>query len=206
MLFELTENIFLWLDRWIQWRRVGFIVEDISWRYKLFKISFLTFFIFIPGCIVLPEEVSKNFQIQKSKDLKNLTQIFQICVLVEIKGVRNDILDDLYLHDKLPIVHWSPSWSFQSWPNSQILGFFRSCTVLSDLTGQFFDWNEWMMSRTLFATTFNNMANSGDAPFSLWDLLKLTKNDFICKVAEFCQLQRLLEWKLTVYPREFITN
>ena len=56
---------------------------------------------------------------QKISDLKN-TRIRQIrhryfsydhSVLVEIKDIRNDISNNLYLHDKLPIVHCSPSVS-----------------------------------------------------------------------------------------------
>ena len=89
---------------------------------------------------------------QKFSDSKNLKN-WQIrhryfryehsVFLVRLKVVRNDILNNLYLHDKLPIVHCSPSMSLWSWPNSQIWWFFRSCTVLSNLTVQCFDQNEW---------------------------------------------------------------
>ena len=62
---------------------------------------------------------------QNCPDSKN-SKIWQIrhryfkydhSVLVEIRLVRNYILNNLYLHDKLPIVHCSPSAILWSWPN-----------------------------------------------------------------------------------------
>ena len=51
-----------------------------------------------------------------------------------MKVVRNDIVNNLYLHDKLPILHFSPSGSLQSWPYSQIWWFFKFDTVISNDT------------------------------------------------------------------------
>ena len=59
-------------------------------------------------CTVLPPGASKVDQTHKFDDFLNLIQLFSITpysVLVEIKVVRNDILNNLYLHDKLPILH-----------------------------------------------------------------------------------------------------
>ena len=53
-------------------------------------------------------------------------------VLIEIKVVGNDIINNLYLHDKHPILYCSPSGSLQSWPNSQIWLFFKSDTVITN--------------------------------------------------------------------------
>ena len=47
-----------------------------------------------------------------------MTKIFQIwsqSVLIEIEVVRNDISNNLYLHEKLLILQSSPSGSLQSW-------------------------------------------------------------------------------------------
>ena len=59
----------------------------------------------LPGCIVFSPGVAKIFHIRK----------------------KNYILNNLYLHNKLPIVNSSPSGRLQSLPNSQIwYDFFRS--------------------------------------------------------------------------------
>jgi len=58
---------------------------------------------------------------QKTSDSKNskFCQIWHIyfrfdhSVLVEINVVGNDILNNLYLHDKLPIVHCAPPGAFE---------------------------------------------------------------------------------------------
>ena len=68
-----------------------------------------------------PQESPKFSIFEKIKDLTNLTRIFQIwskSVLIEIKIVRNDILNNLYWYDKFSIFHSSASRSLQSWPNS----------------------------------------------------------------------------------------
>ena len=70
-----------------------------------------------------PQESPKFPRFEKLKDLTNLTQIFEIwsySVLIGIKVVGNYILNNLYLHDKLPILYSSPCGSLLSWPNSQI--------------------------------------------------------------------------------------
>ena len=59
---------------------------------------------------------SKNSKIDKSHWYFR----FYYSVLVEIKVVRNGILNNLYPDDKLPILNCSPSGSFQSLPDSQI--------------------------------------------------------------------------------------
>ena len=48
---------------------------------------------------------------------------FDNSVLIEMKVIRNDISNNLYLDDKLPILYSSTSGSLQSWPNSQIWWF-----------------------------------------------------------------------------------
>ena len=71
----------------------------------------------LPGFIALPPAVTKIFQIRKIQDLTNLTQIFQILsysLLIGIKVVGNDILNNLYLYDELPILDCPPSGSLQS--------------------------------------------------------------------------------------------
>ena len=75
----------------------------------------------------------KNFQIQKILRFdKSDTDIS------EMKVVRNYILSNLYLDDKLPILHYSPSGSLKSWPNSQIGLFFKSDADISNDTVQLF--------------------------------------------------------------------
>ena len=49
---------------------------------------------------------------------------------------------NLYIHDKLLILHCSPSGSLQSWPNSQIWWFIKSDTVISNDTVQCSGWNK----------------------------------------------------------------
>ena len=67
---------------------------------------------------------SPNFsRFEKFKDLTNLTRYFRFdhkSVLVGMKVVRNGILNNLYLNDKHPSLHYSPSGILRSWPNSQI--------------------------------------------------------------------------------------
>ena len=64
----------------------------------------------LPGCIVLSPGVANIFQIRKIQRFdKSDTDISN---LIEIKIVRNDTLNNLYLHDKLPILHSSLSESF----------------------------------------------------------------------------------------------
>ena len=87
----------------------------------------------------------------KFPDFKN-SKIWQIwhryfrfddkSVLIEIKVVRNDILNNLYLNDKLPVLHSFHSGRLQSWPNSQIWWIFKSDTVISNDTVQCFGRNE----------------------------------------------------------------
>ena len=55
-----------------------------------------------------------------------------------MKVVRNNILNNLYHHDKLPILYCSLSGSLQIWPNSQIWWFLKSDTVISNDTVQCF--------------------------------------------------------------------
>ena len=68
-------------------------------------------------CTVLPIGASKVYQTHKFEDFKNLIQLFLMTpynVLIEIEVVRNYILNNLYLVDKLPIFYCSPSGSLQS--------------------------------------------------------------------------------------------
>ena len=60
----------------------------------------------LPGCIVLLPGVVNIFQIRKILRFDKSDR-FDHSVLIEIKVVRNDILNNLYLHDKLPILHCS---------------------------------------------------------------------------------------------------
>ena len=64
------------------------------------------------GYIVLLSGVIKIFQIHRYFR-------FYHSVLVEIKVVRNYILDNLYLNDKLSIMHCSPSGSLRSCPTDK---------------------------------------------------------------------------------------
>ena len=61
----------------------------------------------LPRCIVLPPGVAKNFQIQEIQRFdKSDTDIIIECLgQDESWHVRNDILNNLYLHDKIPILH-----------------------------------------------------------------------------------------------------
>ena len=63
-----------------------------------------------------------------------------------LRFVRNEILDNFYLHDKLLIVKCACALlSLREPPklsNWQIWWFFRSCTIFLDLTGQCFDRNK----------------------------------------------------------------
>ena len=66
----------------------------------------------------------KISRIENFKDLTYLTDISDLvmgCFFVKMKVVKNGILNNLYLNDKLPILHCSPSGSLTSLPNSQIL-------------------------------------------------------------------------------------
>ena len=68
-------------------------------------------------CTVLPPGASKAYQTHKFYDFENLIQLFLMTpysVLIDIKVVRNDILNNLYLHDKLLILYCSPYGSLQS--------------------------------------------------------------------------------------------
>jgi len=119
------------------------------------------------GCIVLTQESSKITRFEKFKDLTYLKQMFQIWSssgLIEMK-LSEIILNNLYHHDKLPILHCSPSGSLQSLPNSQIWRFFRSYTVFSDFTGQWFYWNEWCQQYYL-KKLWILWPTPEDAPFS----------------------------------------
>ena len=115
----------------------------------------------LPGCIVLPPGVTKIFQIRKIQrfDISDKYFRFDYGVFVEMKVVKNGILNNLYLHDKLLILHCSPSGSLQIWPNSQILLFFRPYTTLFRLDRKVF-WSKWMISKKTLWTTLNLVMNS----------------------------------------------
>ena len=68
-------------------------------------------------CTVLPPWASEVDQTHKFDEFLDLAQFFQIwpdSVLIEIKVVRNNILNNLHLNEKLPILQSSPSGSLQS--------------------------------------------------------------------------------------------
>ena len=136
-----------------------------------------------------PLRSCKNFP-----DLTNLTQIFQIwsySVLVEIKVVWNYILNNLYLIYKHCLTAYFALFSVRELPK------FTKLTNL-DLA-QFFQ--IWSKSVLIKKNDDNNVIYNN---FEYHEqLLKMhcflskswPKNDFVCKMAEFFQLPRLLEWK-----------
>ena len=76
-------------------------------------------------------------------------------VFIKIQVVRNDILNNLYLLGKLPILHCSPYGSFQSWPNSQIWWFLNLIDKnISDLIIECLNRNkscqEWYFKQLIF--------------------------------------------------------
>ena len=80
---------------------------------------------------------SKNYKIWQI--WHKIFQIWSYSVLIEIKVVGNYILNNLYLHDKLPILHSSFSGSLQSWPNSLIW-------IFLDLTQIFHIWPDSVLN------------------------------------------------------------
>ena len=93
-----------------------------------------------------PSRSRQNFQIKKIQiSDKSDTDISDL--IIECSGrdesCQKWYFNNLYLVDKLPHLDRSPCGSRQSWPNSQIWWYFRSCTVLLDLTGDCFNRNEW---------------------------------------------------------------
>ena len=92
-----------------------------------------------------PSRCRQNFQIRKIQRFeKSDTDISDliIVVLIEMKFVRNDMLNNLYLDDKFPILHCSPSGSLHSLTKSQILWYLKSDTVISNDTVHCFDQNK----------------------------------------------------------------
>ena len=89
-------------------------------------------------CNLFPPGASRVDQTHKFDDFLDLTQFFHIqsdSVLIEIKFVGNYILNNLYLHDKLPILHCYPSWSFWSWQTHKVddfLDFKQFCQIWPD--------------------------------------------------------------------------
>ena len=71
------------------------------------------------GCIVLPPGDAKIFQIQKIQRLQLFSMTLYI-VLVEIKVVRNYVINNFKLHDQLSKIHSFHSKSLWSWQNSAI--------------------------------------------------------------------------------------
>ena len=74
-------------------------------------------------CTVLPSGASRVDQTHKFDDFLNLIHLFPITpysVLVEIKVVRNYVMNNFKLHDKLRILRCYPYESLQTCPNSQI--------------------------------------------------------------------------------------
>ena len=130
------------------------------------EISFYTKLIFsinLSGCIVLPPGVAKISRFEKMQWYdKSDTDISDLIIecFDRDKVVRNYILNNSYLNDQIPILHYSPSGSLRSWPNSQILWFFRTYTVFSYLTGQCFDPNEWCQKCYLQQLWIATMTNS----------------------------------------------
>ena len=69
----------------------------------------------LPGCIVLSPGVTKKCQIRKIQrlDKSDRQRYFRYdhSILIKAKVVRYGILNNLYLHEKLPILYCSPSGS-----------------------------------------------------------------------------------------------
>ena len=74
----------------------------------------------LSGCIVLPPGVAKIFQIRKIQRLQ-LFPMTPYIVLVEIKVVRNYVMNNFKLHDQLSRINSFHSKNLWSWQNSTIL-------------------------------------------------------------------------------------
>ena len=63
----------------------------------------------LPGCICIAPGVPKIFQIRKIQRFDKSGSYFRFdhSVLAEMKVVRNSVLNNLYLNDKLPILLFS---------------------------------------------------------------------------------------------------
>ena len=75
----------------------------------------------VSGCIVLPPGVAKKIQIRKIQRFdKSDTDISDLIIecFGRVKVVRNVVLNNLYLDDKFPILHCSPSGSLYNRRNT----------------------------------------------------------------------------------------
>ena len=72
---------------------------------------------------------SKNSKIDKSET--NISYLIIECFDQDESCQELYFKQLIYLHEKLPILHCSPSGSLQSWPNSQIWGFLNLTQLFS---------------------------------------------------------------------------
>ena len=168
-------------------------------------------------CTVLPSGASKVDQTHKTRSYTFLPDLTGKCFDRDESCQKWYFINyNLYLSDKLPILHCSTSGSLQTLPNSQIWWLFRSYTVLSHLTRQCFGRNEWCQQCYLQQVWISCMTNSWRCTVfllgenSVRKQCKLTKkrfflrngwfflrNDWILPISETLGVK-------TVYPRELI--
>ena len=114
---------FLWYDksgRYFRFDHSALIEMEVVRNY-IFKNSYLNNKLLF--CTVLPPGASKVDQTHTFDDFLNLIQLFSITpysVLVEINVVRNYVINNFKLHDKLSRMHSFHSKSLWSWQNSAI--------------------------------------------------------------------------------------
>ena len=129
-----------------------------------------------------PPRSRKNFNIRKSSMIWQIWHRhfrFDHSVLIDLKVVINDILNNLYLHDKLLILHCSPSGSLHSLPKSQIWRYFESDNFQWHRT---VFWSKWIMSKMIFTTILNTVINSWRCTFFILRAFKIDQNLFFCEI------------------------
>ena len=144
-------------------------------------------------CTVLPSGTSIVDQTHKFDDFLNLIQLFPITpysVLVRIKVVRNYVMNNFKLYDKLSRMHSFHSKSLWSWQNSafsQKKSFF--CQLKRLLVGKRCIFGSWLCYSKLFTMSFLTTSSPIKILYNqIWNICE------ICQILEFFESGKF--WRL----------
>ena len=144
----------------------------------------------LPGCLVLPPGVAKIFKIWKILGLQ-LFPMTPYIVLVEIKVVRNYVINNFELHDQLFRIHSFHSKSLWNWQNSALFSQKKSffCQLKRLLVGKRCIFGSWLCYSKLFTMSFLTTSSPIKILYNqIWNICE------ICQILEFFESGKF--WRL----------